>query len=696
MPSARRFLSAVSFAILAQLTIMSMVAEAGPLSLPDQSRVKVWIYFSDHGEASHDELRDMLARVSINERAQLRRTRRSRSKGPDAHDLAVNAAYVDAVRETGSELRHESRYLNAVSAWTDAEQLRAIAGLPFVRRIDRVRTGKRAVPEADPRFHDTVLAVPHVADDLDYGISDAQHRMINTKPLHAEGYAGRGVRIAVFDTGFFRSHNGLAHLNVIAEWDFINDDGITADQAHDIGGQMAHGTSSLGILASYWPGVTMGVAWEAEYILAKTERLMEEVESEEDNYVAALEWADGLGVDVVSSSLGYLYWYDREDMDGDTAVVTKAVDIAASRGILVVTAAGNQGNTAWSTIIAPADADSAIAVGMVDLQGVVPDASSRGPTYDGRIKPDVVAQGLLVATLNWQSASAPAAGTGTSAATPLVAGAAALALQKHPDWSPIDVRDALRATASRADTPDNAYGWGIIDAYAAANHGGVITATIDVRPGSCDNPFNPKSRGVLPALLLGSVDLDVHAVDTASLRLAGSTALRATVVDAAGNGDCAGQSPDGRDDLLIRFDSEEIAASMTPAAKGEAVTLALTGALHDGTTLAGEAVVRIVGGEDRSDHDKASEPGFTSGLGAAVPNPFNPITRISYSLAHAAPVELVVYDIRGRLVATLVDNVQPAGRHVARWDAAGHASGVYFYRLRSDGVDETRKLVLLK
>jgi hypothetical protein len=704
MTVARRFPVVFLFSILTQLTILAQIADAGTLSpsvrtyasAPDQRRAKVWVYFSDHGESSNEELRDMIARVPIGERALERRARRSRLSGPDTHDLPVNAAYVDAVRRLGCEVRHESRYFNAASAWADAEQLRAIASLPFVRLVDRVGTGRRVVPETDLRALDAIQKVPSVSDDIDYGLSDAQHRMINSKPVHAEGYTGQGIRIAVLDTGFFLAHGALAHLNVIAEWDFINNDGVTSDQTHDTEGQMAHGTSSLGILASYWPGTTMGVAWDAEYILAKTERLMDEVEAEEDDYVAALEWADGLGVDVVSSSLGYFYWYDREDMDGDTAVTTKAVDIAASRGILVVTAAGNEGNSSWSTIIAPADADSAIAVGMVDLLGVITEASSRGPTYDGRIKPDVVAQGHLVATLNWQSPTAPAAGSGTSAATPLVAGAAALALQKHPDWSPIEVRDALRATASQADTPNNDYGWGIIDAYAAANYANVITATIDVRPGSCDNPFNPKSRGVLPALLLGSAELDVHAVDIESLRLAEGSALRANVVDAAGDGECAVQSPDGRDDLLIKFDSEEIAASITSATNGGTVTLTLTGELHDGTPLEGEAVVRIVGEQDHPVRDGGSRANITTGLGAAVPNPFNPVTRISYHLARTAPVELIVYDIRGRLVDTLVNGTRPAGEHTVVWDASKRSSGVYFYRLRSEGIEETRKLLLLK
>jgi hypothetical protein len=702
MSSTHLFFSVGLLLLIAVLGIDVPLAHAGDAGQPrdagaaasGRSGVKVWVYFSDHGESSEAELRNMLSRVRIGERALDRRLRRSRLTGPDIHDLQVNPAYVDALSRLGCEVRHRSRYMNAVSVRADAGQVRAITRLPFVARVDRVRTGKRALPDINQSARDTVRGVPRADETLDYGISEHQHQMINTKPLHEQGYTGAGVRVAVLDTGFFISHNGLSHLNLIAQWDFINNDGITTDEFRETEGQMGHGTSSLGVIAGYLPGKTIGVAWEAEYILAKTERLLEEVQAEEDDYVAALEWADGLGADVVSSSLGYFYWYEHEDLDGDTAVITRAVDIAASRGILVVTAAGNERNSAWGTLIVPADADSAIAVGAVDPGGILASFSSPGPTRDGRIKPDVVAQGLLVATLSWMYADNIAGFTGTSASAPLVAGAAALILQKNPDWSPIDVRDALRATASRADSPDNDYGWGIIDAYAAANRVTAVSVAVDVRPGSCENTFNPKSRGVLPVLIPGGDHLDVHEIDVQSVRLGGAAALSARVADIGGAGGCDGQSPDGWDDLWLKIDSQELAASAAPAAKGGAVTLELTGELYDGTPLEGEAVVRIVGKPDGPVRNETAAG--ATGLGPAVPNPFNPVTRISYRLARSGPVELTVYDVRGRLVETLVDAERPAGEHTTGWNASAHPSGVYYYRLRAGGVDQTRKLLLLK
>ena len=679
-------------------------------------RVKIWVYFADHGERSPSELQSMLDRTPIESRARVRRLRRSNQGRADLRDLPVNGAYVDALRALGCDIRHESRYFNAVSAWVHLGQVGAIAALPFVRRTEPVRTGTRPVtPEpADARIAEVPLpeaGTNRALEDgspgsypVDYGFTGSQNRQINTPPLHAAGYHGEGVRIALLDTGFFRGHSAFTTLNVIDEWDFINHDSNTADQigggSLDRWGQMSHGTLTLGVLASNLPGRVMGTAWAAEYLLEKTEQLFDEVRIEEDDYVAALERADWLGADIVSSSLGYYYWYDYEDMDGNTAVSTIAVDIAASRGILVVTAAGNEGGFPWPTLIAPADADSAITVGATDTLGTVTSFSSRGPTYDGRIKPDVVARGVLVVTVNWEYEQGLAAFGGTSASTPLVAGACALILQKHPEWSPIQVRDALRATASHADAPDNDYGWGVVDAAAASDYRSVISVALDARVGSCESPFNPKSRGVLPVLLIGSEEVDVSDIDESTLRLGGAGALRGRVADLggpAGDGSCIGSSPDGRDDLLLTFRTPDIARAIGSAGRGDTVPLKLTGALRDGTPLEGVALVRIVGEQGHASRaigaQEASTAAFVEG---AHPNPFNPATRISYRVPEATRVHLGVFDVSGRRIATLVDGYQPAGSYSVSWNATGQSSGVYFYRLVVGGVEERKRLILVK
>ncbi len=215
-----------------------------------------------------------------------------------------------------------------------------------------------------------------------------------------------------------------------------------------------------------------------EFLLAKTEDETSESIVEEDNYVAALEWGEQNGADVASSSLAYLDWYSYCDMDGNTGVTTKAVDIAVSLGMVCVISAGNWGtvspppnpcDTLYYYISAPADADSVIAVGAVNRDGIIASFSSHGPTYDGRIKPEVCARGVSTWCTNPNSNSYRTA-RGTSFSAPLVGGAAAVIISAHPDWTPMQVREALMMTADQSDDPDNDYGYGIIDVMAAIGY----------------------------------------------------------------------------------------------------------------------------------------------------------------------------------------------------------------------------------
>ena len=219
---------------------------------------------------------------------------------------------------------------------------------------------------------------------------------------------------------------------------------------------------------------------------------------EEDNYVAGLEWGEENGADVVSTSLGYLDWYEYSDMDGNTAVTTIGVDIAASLGVVCVTAAGNSGSSSWYYIIAPADADSVISVGAVDDNDIIATFSSHGPTSDGRIKPEVCARGRQTWCVNPNSNTNYSRLSGTSLACPLVAGAAALIIQARPDWSAMEVREAMMMTASNADNPDNTYGYGILNAGEAINYGTTSkNDNADYLPSDYNiirtypNPFNP-------------------------------------------------------------------------------------------------------------------------------------------------------------------------------------------------------------
>ena len=302
------------------------------------------------------------------------------------------------------------------------------------------------------------------------------------------------------DTGFNLTHNSLLGINVIDQWDVLKNDQETADETDEevAVNQDYHGTAVLSTIASNAPGEFMGVAFDAEFLLAKTEDVSQEVQFEEDNYVAGLEWGEENGADVVSTSLGYLDWYEYSDMDGNTAVTTIAVDIAASLGVVCVTAAGNSGSSSWYYIIAPADADSVISVGAVDDNDIIATFSSHGPTSDGRTKPEVCARGRQTWCINPNSNTNYSRLSGTSLACPLVAGAAALIIQARPDWSAMEVREAMMMTASNADNPDNTYGYGILNAGEAINYGTTSkNDNADYLPSDYNlirtypNPFNP-------------------------------------------------------------------------------------------------------------------------------------------------------------------------------------------------------------
>jgi serine protease AprX len=432
---------------------------------PDETAA-VWVFFTDKGTLPEAQAEAEIGRVaSTFDRAAVERRLRARPGRPfDQADLPVHRPYIDALEQEGVAFIGFSKWLNAAAVWADAGQITAIAGLPFVRSLRRVG-GSVGGPEPDlaeaPLKGETSL--------YQYGYAWRQLNQIQIPALHAEGFTGTGIKVGIFDTGFWLAHETFAGLNVIAEHDFINDDDTTANQAGDPSSQHEHGTMCLSLLAGQTPGTMMGGAFDAEYILAKTEDVSDEQPIEEAWWIEALEWADSLGVQVISTSLSYKDWYTYADMDGDTAPITNAADQAAMNGIVVVVAAGNSGASAWKYIAAPADGDSVITVGSVDSLGVRSYFSSQGPTYDGRIKPTIMAMGQADYIADVTAINAYRRGSGTSFATPLAAGAIALILEKHPNWLPENIIEAITATGTRSSNPDTLYGWGILQAQAASN-----------------------------------------------------------------------------------------------------------------------------------------------------------------------------------------------------------------------------------
>ena len=416
---------------------------------------RVWIYFTD---------KDGSEPVTVSPKAIERRNKNDVSTNHLWYDLQVSPIYKNEITSLGLTIKNESRWLNAISVICSKPDLDRISDLPFVDKIEPVLMQKKSLIQNSD--------IVELSRTLDYGGSQVQMEQINCIAAHDLGYFGQGIRILYLDTGFELNHEVFDSLNVVAQYDFINNDENTANENDQEieDGQDHHGTLCLSVLAGYEPGYLIGPAFKSEYLLAKTEIVADEIEQEEDNYVAGLEWGEQNGADIACSSLGYLDWYTYEHLDGNTAVTTIGVDIAAGLGVLTVTSAGNEGNDDWYYIITPADADSVLSVGAVNSSGDIAYFSSHGPTYDGRIKPEVCAMGLYTYCISPNTTSEYSSASGTSLSAPLAAGAAAVVLSANLNLSAMELREALMMTASMADSPNNDYGWGIVNTLAAINY----------------------------------------------------------------------------------------------------------------------------------------------------------------------------------------------------------------------------------
>ena len=474
-----------------------LATESGP--------AKTWVFFTDKGFSSARELEAALSRVADNfsprcaQRRMLRGASAARG-GPyfDATDLPVSPTYIDAVTATGARLHVASRWLNAISVYATREQAEQIAALPFVDRLEPVARSRRVEPvETQP-----VSALPAGGgpDLLDYGNSAAQLTQINLIALHNAGYTAAGVVVGILDTGFKRSHeafNTPGHpVQVIAEWDFVNNDPNTAPQAGDPSGQHDHGTMILGTIGAYKPTKLVGGAFDAAFILCKTEDTAGEYPAEEDNFVAGLEFIDLHGGDMSTASLGYIDWYTQAQLNGLTAVTTIGVNISTSKGIHHCNAAGNEGNDTNPTtshLIAPADAFKGITCGAVNSSGSIASFSSDGPTADGRVKPEVLARGVSTATLSPSSDTGYTTASGTSLSTPVVACAVACLIQAKPYWTVDQMRKNLFETADyyvAHQTYDPLYvrGYGVINAFNASKRcSDAGTVVLDASAYACES-----------------------------------------------------------------------------------------------------------------------------------------------------------------------------------------------------------------
>ncbi len=382
--------------------------------------------------------------------------------------VPVSSTYVSRLREEGVRPVVRSRWLHAVSAHLTLEQRSAVAALPFVRDIRPVAGGQPHVHSVAPT-PPPLNSSPPPPDSLRFGPSRGSLARINAVAPMERGLDGHGVRIGFLDAHF----RGLQHA---AFTPLRRDDRMIALRNFTEDSQGGnHGSAVASVTSGHAPGSLIGPARGAEVLGATTEYTPSETNAEEDDFVAGLEWLHRRGAQVVNVSIGYNTFdegedsYTTDDLDGDTGITTRAVDRAAQLGMTVVVSAGNSGcaspDSCWYYVNTPADADSAITVGAMTPDSSLASFSSRGPTADGRIKPDVVVQGENVLAA-WDDEGFAQVG-GTSFASPQVTGIVAQMLQMDPDLSPMTVRRFLRQTASQSQNPDNRMGWGIVNAEAA-------------------------------------------------------------------------------------------------------------------------------------------------------------------------------------------------------------------------------------
>ena len=548
-------------------------------------KIKVWVEFTDKGNNVSQLLNTpsmLLTQRSLDRRAKVKPA----GSIVDFSDIPLNSKYVSDLASSGMQIVQKSKWFNRVSVMADREDIMEMTAKHYVKNVDVVRGFRKSnndiefverpvVPESD---HNTG---GHSSQSLNYGSSLSQMQIINAVTAHDSGYYGQGVLIASFDTGVDNlQHPSFDSIRArgMRTYDFVNHDTIIGNQSGQMG-EGSHGTETLSLVGGYRPGSLISPAFRASFIVAKTENTDSETPLEEDNWIAAAEWADSLGADIITSSLGYIEMdpgstrsYDWTWMNGDSCVITIGADLAVNKGIVVCNSAGNEGfHSTHNTLGAPSDGDSVIAVGSVNSNRQRSSFSSVGLSVDGRIKPDVCALGNGNIVASPSPGTGYTSGSGTSFSCPMTAGVCAMILSANYSLTPVQVRELLKQKADSSFAPSRRRGWGLINAWESVKLAKMMTNT------------------------------------------------------------------------------NTISASIPEK--------------------------------------------FT--LEQNYPNPFNPSTKISYSLQDAGYIGLKVFDISGRLVATLVNARQNAGNYEVEFNATGFSSGVYFYSMNVDGKQMGVKLMTL-
>ncbi len=405
-------------------------------------------------------------------------------------DVEVNNLYLEKLKPLVEEIKVVSKWMNYCVILCEDDNIDEIEDFEFVKFIQKTRE-LMTVNNFDLDFAIKELSAYQMMSAFEsdstyvYGKSSMQNNVLNIDKVHSLGINGDGIKIGFIDSGYkYKEHQALKNAKVIAEYDFIQNDTNTSNEKFDVWNQHVHGTSVLSTVAGFLPGTFVGISPNSEFYLTKTESLEFERHIEEDRFGAAVEWLESKGVDIINASLGYETFdtlevsYTKDLFDGNTAISSRYANLAAELGVVFVFANVNKG-PAPKTAYAPADADSVIAVGALYPDGkTVAEFSSRGPNAKDMMKPDVATIGSGVTVVAPYTDTTYIVSGGTSFASPIIAGSAALIMSVFPEIKPYQLKQILYRNSNNNESPNNDVGRGVPDIYKALTDFDILIAPI--------------------------------------------------------------------------------------------------------------------------------------------------------------------------------------------------------------------------
>lgn len=654
------------------------------------AQTKYMIYFKDKGIAQSASLQKTSSLYKIAEQQLSSKAieRRKQVMGEDNYitfeDIPLNENYIHQIETLGIKIQNKLKWFNAVSAYMTDGQVSSLKTLSSIQKIEKIhvfksRNDENQLNESSTNDSNSSINKITSTTGLNYGPSLTQNALSDIPVVHDIGINGNGVIIGILDSGFrWKTHNSLKNLLVLNEKDFIQNDAITENQLGDAGNQDGHGTAVFSIMAGFDQGNIIGPAYGAQFLLAKTEYIPTETNVEEDNYAAALEWMEAQGVHITSSSLGYNLFdagqrsYTYSEMNGQTTIVAKAANFAFDRGVSTFTAAGNDGSF-WGIgkggLSSPGDAPNMITVGAVDNTNSIASFSSRGPTSDGRIKPEVVAMG--VSDRHAIAGSTYGNGNGTSYATPIAAGIGGLLKSTWPHLTNVQIRKIFIECGDRTPAPDNNFGYGLISAKRVVTYPNLSKT---------NNVYN----------VINKIFINSNGVSPSSVRLIYSL------------GGASSQTTTMNYDNVLKYNY-----TLPISTNGDSVKFYFQYQTLSGLTVKEPSVgIYIFSYGDlmvyyKSTQEIVQQIPSQYQLNQNYPNPFNLGTRIEFQSPTKSPAEIMIYNILGQKVRTLFVGLADTGTNIVSWDTKNDAgwvtpSGPYFYVLTIQGNLFSKKMILLK